>query len=104
MGAVVDEVEAVKVTIFEYSGDEECPGGQHGESPRGNLYPLRSTHHQQVNQSNKRTGDYRHHEEDAVEHKHGNNILIQCGIGCEGPSVLRERTVGAIKDEYEDIA
>lgn len=104
LGSVVDEVEAVKVTVFEYSGDEERPGNQYGENARGNLHPLRGAHHQQMYQGNKRAGDYRHHEEDTAEHKHGNNVLIQCGIGCESPNVLRKGAVRVINDKDEDIA
>ena len=104
MGAVVDEVEAVKATGLEGTFSEESPCNEYGKSTCGNLYPLRGAHHQQMYQGNKRAGDYRHHEEDTAEHKHGNNVLIQCGIGCESPNVLRKGAVRVINDKDEDIA
>lgn len=104
LAAVVDEVEAVKVTVFEYSGDEERPGNQHGKESCDDLNPSRGANHQLVGKSNEHAEDDRHNEENPAEYEHWEYFVAEGAIACESFNVVREGAVCVINYEEEKVA
>lgn len=89
LGSVVDEVEAVEVTVFEYSGDEERPGNQHGKESCDDLNPSRGANHQLVGKSNEHAEDDQHNEENPAEYEHWEYFVAEGAIACESFNVVR---------------
>lgn len=88
LSAVVDEVEAVEVTVFEDAGGEEYSGKKYGKNTRGDLNPSRGTDHQPVGKSNEHAEDDRHNEENPAEYEYWEYFVAEDAIACESFNVV----------------